>query len=158
VQSKHPGARIHLIASDARRQRAQKLRMRITEADDADVVLVLRDPRLSFAQLGPAIAAIRTGARLVAANPDRTHPSATGALVVETGAIATAISFAAGGTPIEFVGKPGAAMFEAALAILDARPGQSVMIGDNPETDGAGAARLDIRFLQIRAPGATFAK
>jgi len=152
ARTEFPGAHIHLIASYALRQRAQKLRISLTDAEDADIVLVLRDPKLSFAQLGPAISAVRSGARLVASNPDRTHPSATGTLVVETGTVAAAISFAAGGAPITFLGKPRAGMFETALAIMDALPSQAVMIGDNPETDGLGAASMGIRFLQIDAP------
>jgi HAD superfamily hydrolase (TIGR01450 family) len=152
VKSELPDARIHLIASDTLRDQAQKLRLRLVETENADVVLVLRDPKLSFAQLGPAIAAIRRGARLLAANPDRTHPSATGAPVVETGTIAEAISFAAFNAPIQFLGKPRAEMFEAALSIMNASPLESVMIGDNPETDGAGAMGAGIPFLQIEAP------
>lgn len=152
VKSELPDARIHLIASDPLRDRAQKLRLRLVETENADVVLVLRDPKLSFSQLGPAIAATRRGARLLAANPDRTHPSASGAPVVETGTIAEAISFAAFNASIQFLGKPRTEMFEAALSIMNARASESVMIGDNPETDGAGAAAAGIAFLQIEAP------
>jgi ribonucleotide monophosphatase NagD (HAD superfamily) len=48
------------------------------------------------------------------------------------------------------LGKPGAAMFHAALEALGGpAPGRTLMIGDSPEHDIAGAAALGIRTLLV---------
>jgi len=46
--------------------------------------------------------------------------------------------------------KPHPAMFERALALAGARPGEAVMIGDNPIADIRGAAQLGLRTVYRR--------
>ncbi|MBX2854748.1 MAG: TIGR01459 family HAD-type hydrolase [Rhodobacteraceae bacterium] len=53
------------------------------------------------------------------------------------------------GGEVELVGKPGAAMFEAGLERLGARPERVLMIGDSLEHDIAGAAGCGCRTLWI---------
>src|SRR6266511_5143914 len=50
----------------------------------------------------------------------------------------------------EIVGKPTAAYFEAALAELDAKPGDAVMVGDDVESDIGGAKALGMRGILVR--------
>ena len=42
------------------------------------------------------------------------------------------------------------ALFAAALRILGVPAGRAAVIGDNPETDGVGAGRLGMHFVDIR--------
>ena len=44
--------------------------------------------------------------------------------------------------------KPAARIFETALERAGARPEEAVMVGDDPETDIAGAAALGMRSIQ----------
>ncbi len=70
---------------------------------------------------------------------------------VDFGAGAVAEDYAAAGGPIITVGKPGAAMFTAALDALGAIPPSRVlMIGDSIEHDVAGAARVGCATLFVR--------
>ena len=56
-----------------------------------------------------------------------------------------------GVTP-EIVGKPSPVMFETALARFGGTAATTIMIGDNPLTDGLGAERAGLRSLLV-GPG-----
>lgn len=116
---------------------------------DPSVVLVLRDPLVRLDQIARAADAIRKGAILVAANPDRQHPGPNGEIVAETGVIANAICFCAGRDDFDYFGKPKPDMLLQALDALAVDPEQAVMVGDNPETDGAAARAAGLDFIQI---------
>jgi len=49
-------------------------------------------------------------------------------------------------------GKPHPAIFERALAAVDARPSQAAIIGDRPELDLAGARAVGMRSIWMRPP------
>lgn len=118
---------------------------------DADLVLLLRDPRFSYARLERAANAVRLGARLIVANPDLTHPGKFGRLVPETGAQLAALKACIdlSATEMEIVGKPAAQLFLRACDALAVPPESAVMIGDNPATDIAGAQAAGLRSILI---------
>ncbi len=122
--------------------------------DEPDVIVLLRDPRFSYAGLERAANSLKAGARLIVANPDTTHPGRNGALVPETGALLAAITacVGAGNFEIEIVGKPGPRLFDRACRSLRVRPESAVMIGDNPVTDIAGAVAFGLQSILI-GPG-----
>lgn len=97
------------------------------------------------ARLAP-LAARRVAA--ICANSDRLMYVDGG---VSFGAGAVAEDYAAAGGPVMTVGKPGDAMFAAALKALGAiPPGRVLMIGDSLEHDVAGAARAGCGTLHVR--------
>jgi len=49
-------------------------------------------------------------------------------------------------------GKPHPAIFERALAAVDARPSEAAIIGDRPELDLAGARDVGMRSIWMRPP------
>jgi HAD superfamily hydrolase (TIGR01458 family) len=61
--------------------------------------------------------------------------------VIDAGAFVTALEFAAG-VEAEVVGKPSARFYQMALNDLSARAGETLMIGDNLQTDICGAAEV----------------
>ena len=69
----------------------------------------------------------------MATNPDVAGPSEAG-IIPATGSVAALISSAAGVRPY-FVGKPNPLMMRTALNAIDAHSEDSVMIGDNMDTD-----------------------
>lgn len=123
--------------------------------DKAGVVLLCRDLDLSYPRLAMAARALRRGAVLMAANPDLTHPDAQGNPVPETGSLLAALRAMVPEAPVTLVGKPESALYLAALKRLGADPGEALMIGDNPDTDIAGAQRLGMPGLLVgpRADG-----
>lgn len=101
------------------------------------VVVSGLDTELTYQKLKLATLAIRAGARYVATNPDRTLPVEEG-LVPGAGSIIALLSAATDTTPT-VIGKPAAAMFQAAIEILGADPRRTLTVGDRLDTDMAGA-------------------
>lgn len=150
VAALRPRGRAMMIASAPLVAHARDLGLQVTD-ERPEVVLVARTPAFDYAALERAANAVRAGAEFVVANPDTSHPGADGRLVPETGALAAAISAAAGRAPQRVFGKPEPDLFHAALARLGLAASEVVMVGDNPETDGAGARRLGIPHILLGA-------
>jgi HAD superfamily hydrolase (TIGR01450 family) len=142
------GARVMLLASTVLRTYARRLGIELVDAN-ADVVVLGRDRQFSFGRLAAAANAIREGAELIVANPDRTHPGKDGTVVPETGALLSAILACTGDVAYRVIGKPEPPMFWRALALLGAEAADTVMIGDNVETDGRGAVRAGMTFMHV---------
>lgn len=117
--------------------------------EKADLVLLMRDTRFTYRKLERAVNLIRDGARLVAANADRTHPGAGSRIVPETGALLAAIQACVPDATPMMVGKPAPLLFARACAVLGITPDEAVMVGDNPETDIAGAQAAGMASILI---------
>lgn len=141
-------ARIFALASRSIRHLARKQGLNLT-LEEPEIVLLCRDIELSYERLGIAVSALQEGAELVAANPDLTHPGASGVPVPETGMLLASLRAAVPSAAPIIVGKPRVTMFAAALRSLGCTPEDAVMIGDNPSTDGAGASALGIPFVLV---------
>lgn len=148
-----PGARVTLCGSAQLAAYARGQGLVLVERDP-DMVLLTRDIAFSYARLEHVVGLLRAGARLVVANIDATHPSAEGGLVPETGALLAAIITCLPGLRYQVIGKPEAALFDIALRKTGSRADRSILIGDNPATDGEGARRLGIAFAAIGRGGA----
>lgn len=149
VAAERPGARVLLLASTALRRYAIRLGLQLA-SEDAEIVLVGRDRGFSYRSIQLAAGAIHRGASLTIANPDGRHPAPDGSPVPETGALAAAILAAAGHPSYRVVGKPEPELFLDGLTRLGCDADDAIMIGDNPETDGAGARAAGIKFFLIR--------
>lgn len=119
--------------------------------DEAELIVLLRDPRFTYAKLERAANGLRAGARLLVANPDLTHPGANGRVTPETGALLAALMACVDPREVEaeIVGKPSPRLFERACRSLRMAPERAVMIGDNPATDIAGASALGLPSLLV---------
>lgn len=144
-----------LLASPRMEEAARRMGLELAP-DEGDLVVLLRDTRFSYAKLTQAANALRRGARLLVGNPDRTHPSAEGRVMPETGALLAALMTCVdpAAVEVEVVGKPHPSLFLRACEALDVEPHEAVMIGDNPDTDVAGAAPLGLRCILVGGPGA----
>jgi len=101
--------------------------------NDPDYVVLGETTSYSFQRITHAARLIAAGALFVATNRDTSGPG-EGGLVPATGAVAALISNATGVAPY-FVGKPNPLMVRTALNMIDAHSEESVMIGDNKDTD-----------------------
>lgn len=146
-----PGARVLLLASRALGRYAEQRGLRLVPplpgAGAAEVVMLGRDRAFSYARLQAAANAVRAGAALLACNPDHTHPGHAGGIVPETGALLAAVLACTGPVPVRVFGKPEPSLFHAGMAALGTTPQETIMLGDNPATDGAGALRLGLGFV-----------
>jgi HAD superfamily hydrolase (TIGR01450 family) len=148
----HPGATVLVLGSPALRRRADERGLLPAGGRPAAVVLA-RDTAFSYRRLEAAVDALRGGSALYVANPDLTHPGENGGAVPETGALLQALLACTGPVAYRLVGKPADRLFCQALRRLGGRPAETLVIGDNPETDGVGAERLGMRFVRVGSPG-----
>jgi HAD superfamily hydrolase (TIGR01458 family) len=102
----------------------------------------------AYENLNRAFAALREGARLVCLHKNRWWQTAGGPLL-DAGGFVAGLEYAAQ-VEAEIVGKPTAAYFEAALAELDAKPSEAVMVGDDVEADIGGAKQIGMRGVLVR--------
>ena len=149
VAHQYPGASVLLLGSPALAAYARAKGLCVN-TNAPDLVLVMRDRRFNYRRLAAASEAIFAGAGLVIAAPDGSHPGLNGCPVPETGAIAAAILACTGLKTYTVIGKPEKTLFELGCLDLGVNPSQAVMIGDNPDTDGLGAARAGMRFIRVK--------
>jgi 4-nitrophenyl phosphatase len=150
------GGRRAMVLGDGRLKAHGRNRGLEIVREGADVVVLLRDTRFSYAKLERAANCLRGGARLIVANPDLTHPSLRDRVVPETGALLAALLACSGPGEVEaeVVGKPSPRLFDKACQALSVRPPEAVMIGDNPATDIAGAEAMGLQSLLVGAGSA----
>lgn len=150
-RAQESGARRVMVIGDSRMRAYGRSRGLTIVQDRADLVVLLRDPRFSYARLERAANCLKAGARLVVANPDMCHPGLNGRIVPETGALLAALTacVGAGNFEMEIIGKPGPRLFERACRALRVQPREAVMIGDNPATDIAGAEAFGLASILI---------
>src|SRR5215210_755221 len=122
---------------------------------DADVVLLggadeteETQSVFSYSNLSRAFAELENGARLVCLHRNRWWQTSRGPLL-DAGAFVAGLEYASG-VEAEVVGKPSRAYFEAALAGLNARPEDAVMVGDDVESDIGGAKAVGMRGVLVR--------
>lgn len=133
------------------------------DRERADVVVVGEGPGIDFEQLAIAINLIeQDGAMLVSTNPDTSVDAVRDGRhwVLPGGGALVAPIVAATGVQLITIGKPQPWLYEAALQALGTEASRSLMIGDRPDTDIEGAARLGIRTALVRTgrfpPGAPY--
>jgi 4-nitrophenyl phosphatase len=147
-------AKVLVLGEGRMKAQGRKLGLNLVQ-DDADLVVLLRDTRFSYAKLERAVNCLSKGARLIVANPDETHPGPQGRIVPETGSLLAAIlaCLDLGAFEMEVVGKPAPSLFRSACKVLGVAPEDAVMVGDNPATDIAGAEALGLRGILVGAHG-----
>ena len=146
---KHHQRRIALFAAEEINAYATRRGLMLSHQGHADVVALARDTAFTYAKLMRGVALLSSGASLVASNPDLTHPGEDGVPIPETGALLRLLQACIPNVVPEIIGKPSAFMFTTALARFGGAAETTVMIGDNPLTDGIGAERAGIRSLLV---------
>lgn len=124
----------------------------LSSTDDAEIVALARDTAFTYDKLQRGVGLLAAGAKFIVSNPDLTHPGPQGIPVPETGSLLKAFHACIPGVTPEIVGKPSPTMFEAALQTFGGTPATTIMVGDNPMTDGRGAEQAGIRALLV-GPG-----
>jgi HAD superfamily hydrolase (TIGR01458 family) len=121
----------------------------VESSSDADAV-VLGDlgEALTYERLNRAFRALVAGAELVALARNRYWRAKDG-LMLDVGAFTAALEYASG-KPATLVGKPSPEFFAAALKSLGAAPPEAAVLGDDLESDVAGAQAAGLRGILVR--------
>ena len=141
-----------VVGTDEVRRAVAELTTVVDDPEAAELVVLSRDPRLTYADLAAALQPLLSGAPLLALNLDARVPVDGGRLVPGTGALAAALE-AASGRRAELVGKPSRFYFEAALGRYGARPESTVMVGDTLDVDVAGGAAAGLLTVHVGGDG-----
>lgn len=141
-----PGATCHLLLSEAAKSEYAGLE---SDAERVDFV-VAGDPgdALSFSRLNAAFQRLFHGAQLIALQKNRYWLSDAG-VTLDAGAIVALLEYAAGVTAT-LIGKPDPAFFQMALQDLNLPAENLMMIGDDIESDIAGARALGIYSVLVQ--------
>ncbi len=99
-------------------------------------------------RLNALFAMITGGARLIALHKNR-YWRKESELILDLGPFVALLEYAAG-VEARVVGKPARPFFELALADMGAEPGSTIMIGDDIDSDIAGAQNAGLRAVQVR--------
>ena len=102
----------------------------------------------SYMNLARAFAELQAGAELYCLHKNRWWQTARGPLL-DAGAFVAGLEYAAE-TEATVLGKPSPAYFKAALDALDSDPELTWMVGDDIETDIAGASAAGLRTVLVR--------
>ena len=104
----------------------------------------------TYQALNSAFRALVGGAAFLALARNRSFQDSDGALSLDAGPFVTALEYATGREAILF-GKPSAAFFAAAVDSLDCAANEAVMVGDDVESDVAGAQAMGLLGLLVRS-------
>jgi 4-nitrophenyl phosphatase len=140
------GGSVYIIGEAGLRDTLKACNFHYSETDVCAVVAGL-DRQFNYEKLKTATHLIRSGALFIGTNPDPTFPTPQG-LVPGAGAILAALQAATDVEPI-IIGKPSVEMYRLALERLNARPEETLVVGDRLETDIIGAQRLGCRAALV---------
>jgi HAD superfamily hydrolase (TIGR01450 family) len=134
-----PGARVLVVGGNGLRLalRERGLRPVSTAAERPAAVVQGFSPDISYGLLSEGVLAIRAGAKYVAANADRTLPTARGE-EMGNGSLVQSIAWATGVQPV-VAGKPEPPLHAEAVQRTGAR--RPLVIGDRLDTDIEGGFR-----------------
>jgi HAD superfamily hydrolase (TIGR01458 family) len=119
----------------------------VAEGPDAVIMGDLGEA-FGFAILNRAFRMVMDGAELIALQKNRFWLTPDG-LSLDAGPFVAAIEFASGRDAV-VVGKPAPAFFEIVLGGLRAEPGAAAMVGDDVESDVAGAMNEGLAGVLVR--------
>lgn len=102
----------------------------------------------SYMNLARAFSELELGADLYCLHRNRWWQTQRGPLL-DSGCFVAGLEYAAG-VEATVLGKPSSAYFEAACVALDAEPGMTWMVGDDLESDIAGAQGVGMRTVLVR--------
>ena len=116
--------------------------------EHADFVVAGLDRQLTYAKLLRAHReVVENGATFVATNRDATYPMETGT-IPGGGAIVTPIECSTGVQAVT-IGKPEPGCWLRILEVAAVSPGQTIMVGDRPETDIMGARAVGLHTVLV---------
>jgi 4-nitrophenyl phosphatase len=132
IRDQYPASRVYVIGEQGLTDELREQHLTICE-DDCDCVLVGLDKAFSYAKLHKALQFLLRGAVFIATNTDPFLVTSTG-IKPGAGAIVAAIETASGKHPI-VTGKPSRFMSELILSMVNVKPHEILIVGDNLATD-----------------------
>ena len=146
-----PGLKVAVISRDNDASMIEGLDIRRVAPDEGPELLIIAAAEPEIRSMDSYLAELKplaeAGVPALCINPDR-RIYANGAAAFGPGALADRYRELSG--DVQMLGKPGGEMFSAGLRALGGvQPGRSLMVGDSPEHDIAGAQAAGCRTLLV---------
>lgn len=127
-----PGASVYVIGEEGIRTALREKGFTFAE-ENPDFVVTGIDRDINYEKLALACLGVRNGARFISTNGDIAIPTERG-LMPGNGALTSVVAVSTGVQPT-FIGKPENIIMEQALEVLGTSKEETLMIGDNYDTD-----------------------
>lgn len=147
LRQKHGRVTYFLVGEEGLDAEMRRCGHRRTRGEVADFVVVGLDRRITYGKLDQAARIVRGGAGIVATHVSRLYMYKTGPAMA-TGPLVKAIEYASR-KRATVIGKPSRLMFDIALVRAGSSRAEAVMIGDQADTDIAGAANAGIDAILV---------
>ncbi|MDF2904466.1 MAG: sugar phosphatase of the superfamily protein [Bacillus sp. (in: firmicutes)] len=132
IYEQNPAARVYVIGEEGIQTALEQKNFQ-KAGEDADFVVAGIDRDISYEKLTVACLAVRNGATFISTNGDIAIPTERG-LLPGNGALTSVITVSTQTKPI-FIGKPESIIMEQALKVLGTKKEETLMVGDNYDTD-----------------------
>ena len=132
IQDLNSDASVYFIGEEGLKCALKEKGLTFTE-DHPDFVVVGIDRNITYDKLAKACLGVRNGATFISTNGDIAIPTEQG-LLPGNGSLTAVVTVSTGKDPI-FIGKPEPIIIEQALKVLNTSPGETLMVGDNYQTD-----------------------
>ncbi|SFI87361.1 TIGR01457 family HAD-type hydrolase [Thermoflavimicrobium dichotomicum] len=137
---------VYVIGEEGLKRAIEEAGCTLTE-NNPEVVVVGIDRQFTYEKMKKASLFIRQGAQLIGSNPDKALPTEIG-LLPGAGSLIAAIATATGVKPL-IIGKPEPIILRYALEKLGSSPENTLIIGDNLETDILAGVNSQIDTLLV---------
>ncbi|MFC7370874.1 TIGR01457 family HAD-type hydrolase [Fictibacillus iocasae] len=141
-----PNASAYVIGEDGIKEALQEKGITLTE-DSPDFVVMGIDRTINYEKLALACLAVRGGATFISTNGDIAIPTERG-LLPGNGSLTSVVAVSTQTEPV-FIGKPEPVIMEMALAALGTPKEETLMIGDNYQTDIMAGIRTGLHTLLV---------
>ena len=122
--------------------------LKIVDYNKAEYLVVGSNKKINFELMTKALRACLSGLRYISVNPDRFSPGSEGP-VPGTGMIIGALYWMTGRKPDVIIGKPSKILIKEALEILNLRPKDVVVVGDQIDIDIAVGRKVGAKTLLV---------
>lgn len=115
--------------------------------EDADIVVVGLDREVTYEKFAVACLAVRNGAKFISTNWDIALPTERG-FMPGNGSLTALVSVSTQVQPV-FIGKPEPIIIEQALRVIGTKKQDTLIVGDNYDTDIAAGIRAGLDTLIV---------
>jgi 4-nitrophenyl phosphatase len=132
ISAEKENASVYVIGEEGIRSAIEEKGLRFA-MEDADYVVTGIDREINYEKLAIACLAVRNGATFISTNGDIAIPTERG-LLPGNGSLTSVVTVSTQVKPI-FIGKPESIIMEQALKVLGTSKEETLMVGDNYDTD-----------------------
>ncbi|MBY6036720.1 TIGR01457 family HAD-type hydrolase [Fictibacillus nanhaiensis] len=146
VSQAKKNATVYCIGEDGIKQALIEEGLALVD-ENPDFVVIGIDRSITYEKLAKACLAVRNGATFISTNGDIALPTERG-LLPGNGSLTSVVTVSTQTEPI-FIGKPESVIMEMALEALGTKKEETLMIGDNYQTDILAGIRAGLDTLLV---------